>query len=339
MSDHPVNVAVVGLGFMGTVHLRAYLQNPAARVVAVCGQTRLPVNGLLSGVSGNILTSDSIHLGSDVKAYREFEELLADPDIELVDICTPMSLHAEQSIAALKAGKHVLCEKPIARTSASAKEIVQASQSAKGFFMPAMCMRFWPGWSLLKRVVEEKTYGKIQAARFSRLSEMPAWSQQTFSQQADTGGALFDLHIHDSDFVQFLFGRPKSISSTGTERENSIDQVATKYIFPDGPEVSAEGSWLRPRGFKMSYELRCERATLEFESERGVGALRIFENGKEPRTIPTSGDGYTEEISYMLACIRSGKRPTLVTAEDGLRALELCEAEEKSVRNGKQVPL
>ncbi|HYG34513.1 MAG TPA: Gfo/Idh/MocA family oxidoreductase, partial [Clostridia bacterium] len=141
-----VNVAVVGLGFMGVTHLRAYLQVEAAKVIAVCDAVRLPVNGVLQGVAGNIKKSDDIDLGPQVKVFRKLEEVLADPEIDLVDLCTPTPLHAEQAIAALKAGKHVFCEKPLARTSASAREILQAAEAAPSFLMPAMCMRFWPGW-------------------------------------------------------------------------------------------------------------------------------------------------------------------------------------------------
>src|ERR1051325_6842209 len=107
-SSRKVNVAVVGLGFMGTVHLRAHLQNPAARIVAVCDAKRVPVNGVLAGVSGNITSSDSIDLGPEVKVYRDLNEALADPQVELVDLCTPTPLHPDQAIAALQAGKHVL---------------------------------------------------------------------------------------------------------------------------------------------------------------------------------------------------------------------------------------
>ena len=124
-SKKPVNVAVVGLGFMGVTHLRAYLDNPLARVVAVCGKDRLPQNGVLRGVVGNIKKSNDIVLGSHVKVYKRLEDVLADPEVELVDLCTPTSVHAEQAIAALKAGKHVLCEKPLARTSAEAREILK----------------------------------------------------------------------------------------------------------------------------------------------------------------------------------------------------------------------
>src|SRR5690348_2665322 len=224
MNNHPsaqslgkVNVAVVGLGFMGVTHLRAYQQLPQARIVAVCDAVRLPVNGVLAGVAGNIKKSDDIDLGRDVKVFRKLGEVLADPEVALVDLCTPTPLHPEQAVAALRAGKNVLCEKPLARTSAAAREIVRTEASAAGFLMPAMCMRFWPGWSWLKEVVQEKRYGAVLAAHFRRISEMPGWSKQgTYTAAgADLGGALFDLHIHDTDFVQFLFGRPARVFSNG----------------------------------------------------------------------------------------------------------------------------
>ena len=154
-----VNIAVVGLGFMGVTHIKAYLDIPEARIVAVCDAVRLPVNGILAGVAGNVKKTDDINLGPNVKVFRKIEEVLSDPEVQLVDICTPTPLHPEQAIAALKAGKNVLCEKPLARTSALARKILKTQKSAPGFLMPAMCMRFWPGWSWLKKVVEEQTYG------------------------------------------------------------------------------------------------------------------------------------------------------------------------------------
>ena len=170
-SAKKVNVAVVGLGFMGVTHIKAYLQLKAARIVAVCDSVRLPVNGVLAGVAGNVTGSGDLDLGRKLKVYRALAEVLADPEVDLVDLCVPTPLHPAQAIAALKAGKHVLCEKPLALNSAEARKIVRAAQSAAGFFMPAMCMRFWPGWSWLKQVVDEKPYGQIQAARFRRQGD------------------------------------------------------------------------------------------------------------------------------------------------------------------------
>jgi predicted dehydrogenase len=338
-----VNIAVVGLGFMGVTHLRAYQGVKEARIVAVCDAVRLPVNGVLQGVAGNIKKSDDINLGPQVKVYRKLEEVLSDTEIDLVDLCTPTPLHPEQAIAALKAGKHVFCEKPIARTSASAREIVEVASKAKGFLMPAMCMRFWPGWSWLKQVVVEQPYGKVQAARFSRLSEMPGWSKQgTYSAAgADLGGALFDLHIHDTDFIQFLFGKPTRVFSTGvTDAAGSINHVVTQYVYPGGPAVCAEGGWLLSQGFNMSYTLQCERATLDFDLSRGPDAMRVIEPGKPASVITYEGpDGYGEEVRYVVECAATGRRPSTVTAQDGLTALEICEAEEKSLKTGTIVSL
>lgn len=337
-----VNVAVVGLGFMGVTHLRAYLGHPFARVVAVCDAVRVPVNGVLAGVSGNIKKSDDIQLGSDVKVFRKLEELLADPEIQLVDLCTPTPVHPEQVIAALKAGKHVLCEKPLARTSAAAREIMQVAASSAGMLMPAMCMRFWPGWSWLKQVVAEQTFGRVLAANFRRVSQMPGWSGQgTYAGGNDLGGALFDLHIHDTDFVNHLFGRPQRVFSSGVFGVGgSVNHVVTQYHYPGGPAVHAEGSWLLAQGFNMAYTLHCERATLDFDLARGAEALRVTEFGQSPRIVAGVGtDGYGVEIGYMLECVAHGRPPQVVTGQDGVVALEICEAEEQSIRTGQPVKL
>jgi predicted dehydrogenase len=258
----------------------------------------------------------------------------------MVDLCTPTPLHPEQAIASLRAGKFVFCEKPLARTSAAGQEVLQAEAASGRFLMPAMCMRFWPGWSWLKQAVEQQTYGKVLAARFGRLSEMPFWSKQgTYTGGNDLGGALFDLHIHDVDFVQFLFGKPERVFASGViGAGGSIDHVVAQYIYPGGPAVAAEGGWLMAKGFNMFYTIHCERATLDFDLGRGTDALRVVETGKEPRVVPPeSADGYAHETAYVVDCVRRGIRPTTVTARDAVVDLQICEAEEKSVKSGQVV--
>ncbi len=337
----PVNVAVVGLGFMGLTHIKSYQLLPNARIVAVCDAVRLPINGVLAGVSGNITGSDAIDLGKSIRTYSKLEDLLADGEVELVDLCVPTPLHLPQTIAALHAGKHVLCEKPLARTSALSQEIVNATKSAKGFFMPAMCMRFWPGWSWLKELATQKTYGKILTARFRRVSAPPGWSRDSYFKGGDSGGALLDLHIHDTDFVQFLFGRPTSVFSTGQSRfSGAIDHVVTQYKVAGGATVYAEGSWLLTSGFSMAFTVVFERATIDFESTRGADALQLMEEGQPARVIKPEGvDGYVEELRYFITAIQSDQPPTVVTALDGLSAVEICEAEEKSIQTGGVVEL
>ena len=340
-TGRPVNVAVVGLGFMGVTHIKSYQQIPGARIVAVCDAVRLPVDGVLAGVSGNITGSDAVDLGKNIRTYNRIEDLLEGAEIDLVDLCVPTPLHAAQAIAALQAGKHVLCEKPLARTSAIARDIVNAARSAKGFFMPAMCMRFWPGWAWLKELATQHTHGKILTARFRRVSAPPGWSRESYFKGGDSGGALLDLHIHDTDFVQFLFGRPTSVFSTGQSRfSGAIDHVVTQYKVAGGATVYAEGSWLMASGFSMSFTVNFERATVDFESARGADALQLMEEGKPVRMVKPKGvDGYVEELRHFITAIQSGQPPTVVTAADGLSAVEICEAEEKSVQTGRVVEL
>ena len=160
-SNRKVNVAVVGLGFMGVTHIKTYQQLKTARIVAVCDAVRLPVNGVLPGVAGNITGSGALDLGRDVKVYRELAEVLADPEVELVDLCVPTALHPEQAIAALKAGKHVLCEKPLALNSA------QASQDCAGGAIGVRLLHARDVHAVLAGVVLPETSGGQEALRQS----------------------------------------------------------------------------------------------------------------------------------------------------------------------------
>ena len=339
-----INVAVIGLGFMGVTHIKAYRKIPSARVAAICDAFKLPADGVLTSVTGNVADPDPVRLDlSQVQATKDYREVLANPAIHAVDICLPTAQHVEVATAALAAGKHVVCEKPLARTSAQCQEIVAAAAKAKGVFMPAMCMRFWPGWSWLKTAIGDGRYGKVLAARFRRVSGPPGWSKGTYFKGAESGGALLDLHIHDTDFIQFLFGRPKSVFSQGLSRfSGAVDHVVTQYQVDGGAAVSAEGSWLMSEGFgfNMAYTVNFERATADFDSGRGADALKIFEDGKGARveTVP-EGDGYTGELTHFIESILAGKAPTIVTPADGAGAVAICEAEERSVQSGRPEPV
>ena len=338
-----INVGIVGLGFMGVTHIKAYRKIEGARVAAICDAYRLPPDGDLSSF-GNVGDPDPVKLDmKQVQAFKDLKDLLALPEIDLIDLCVPTPAHPPLAIAALKAGKHVVCEKPLARTSALARDIVTAAAQAKGFFMPAMCLRFWPEWAWLKRAIDAGNYGKALDARFRRVGEPPGWGQENFFNGAKSGGALLDLHIHDTDIVQFCFGRPRSVCSAGYSKySGAIDHVVTQYRVASGAVVHAEGSWGMSSGFgfNMSYTVNFERATADYDLSRGVDALKLFEPGKPAQTVKCEGgDGYVGELTHMIESIRTGKPPTIVTAQDGLSAVEICEAEERSVKTGEIVSL
>jgi predicted dehydrogenase len=341
--ESEVKVAVVGLGFMGVTHLKSYLSVPGARVVAVCDAVRQPVNGVLSA-SGNVGSGDEVRLDmSVVKAHRDLQPVLDDPAVDLVDLCVPTHLHHPLALAALRAGKHVICEKPLARTAVQAREIVAVARESRGFFMPAMCMRFWPDWVWVKRAIDDRTYGAVLAARFRRVAEAPGWGRENYFKGAQSGGALLDLHIHDTDFVQFCFGRPLAVFSSGsTKYSGAVDHVITQYLLPSGLPVHAEASWIMSsgHGFNMCYTFNFERATVDYDLTRGTDALKVFEDGQPPRVVRNDGpDGYVGELRHMIESVLAGRPPTVVTAQDGLSAVEICEAEEKSVHLRQPVVL
>ncbi len=337
MPAKKVNIAVAGLGFMGVTHLRAYRQLHNARLVAVCDISRQPVGGVLPAVNGNLGQSTPVPLGPGVRFYRKFDDLLADNEVDVVDICTPTALHPRHITAAMRANKHVLCEKPLAQNAQDARKLLKRLNGTRKFLMPAMCMRFWPGWAEMKQIVSDKTYGAVLAASFRRLSAKPDWSKVA----AHYGGALYDLHVHDTDFVYFLFGRPSKVYSSGVvSAQGTVDHVVTQYSYPGGPSVQAEGSWLLAKGFDMAFTLLCERATIDFNLARGEGALQISSRDKLPRMLaPTDTDGYNAELRYFVNCVARGERPSVVTAQDCVTTLEILRAEEKSVRTGKPVAL
>ena len=329
---------------MAATHLKAYRQIDGCHIAALCNPSGRNLDGDFSKVERDAGPNAPLKLDmSRVKSYRDPAEMFDDPAVQLVDICAPTPTHLTLATDALNAGKHVICEKPLARTSESARRIADAAAAAKTFLMPAMCIRFWPEWAWLKQVIHQGVYGKVQAARFRRVAQPPAWGQKFFFDGKLSGGALLDLHIHDTDFVQFCFGRPQSVFSTGFSKiSGAIDHVLTQYQIASGAAVSAEGSWAMSEGFgfHMGYTVVFENGTADYDLARGADALKLFERNREPQSLhPPGKDGYVGELQHVLDCVRSGNPPSIVTAEDGARAVEICEAEERSIKTGRIISL
>jgi predicted dehydrogenase len=263
-------------------------------------------------------------------------ELINLKDVDVVDVCVPTTQHVEVAIEAIKAGKHVLCEKPLARTSSDAERIAAAARSAKGMFMPAMCMRFWPQWVWLKKAVAEKRYGKVLGATFRRVASMPAgW----YRDGKISGGAALDLHIHDTDFIQHLFGMPRAVTSRGySKTSGEIDHIATQFLYDEVPLVVAEGGWCLQDGygFTMQYTVNFERATADYDLAREQ-PLKLTSGGKTEPIDAGPGFGYAAELRYFLDCVSKGERPSVVTADDGVRSIRIVEAEVSSARSGETV--
>jgi predicted dehydrogenase len=334
-----VRIGVVGLGMMGTMHIGAYRKIPGAQLVAICYKDPKRAAGDFSDAWSNMGDTGVKKLDmSTIKGTMELADLLRMPEVDIVDICLPTPFHADAAVAALAAGKHVLCEKPLARTSAEAQRIAEAARQAKGFFMPAMCMRFWPQWAWLKAAVADRRYGQVLGASFYRIASMPpGW----FSNGQWSGGALLDLHIHDTDFVHYLFGVPRAVFSRGYSKTSGcIDHLVTQYIY-EGPEapklVSAAGGWCMADGFgfKMKCLVNFERATVTHDISADK-PFTVAHDGKLEE-VKLEGDGYSAELAYFVDCVKAGRRPTTVTAEDAITSIRITEAEQKSIETGRIV--
>ena len=334
-----MNIGIIGLGMMGRTHYEAYQEIPGANVMAVSDQDAKRAAGDLAGTGGNVLQGGLTKLPMDrIKGTTKASELIAMKDVQIVDVCVPTTQHVDVVIEALNAGKNVLCEKPLARSSADGERIAAAARNAKGMFMPAMCMRFWPQWAWLKTAVVEKRYGKVLGATFRRVAQMPpGW----YGDGKISGGAVLDLHIHDTDFVQYLFGMPKAVYSRGYAKgSGEIDHLTTQFLYDDVPLVVAEGGWSLSEGygFTMQYTVNFENATADFDLARDK-PLKLSQGGKTEPVDCGPGYGYAAELRYFVDCVSKGQKPTIVTADDGVRSLKIVEAEVKSIRSGELVRL
>ena len=331
-----VRVGIIGLGFMGRMHYGAYQDVPGAQVAAVCDADPKRAAGDLSDGWSNVPGADVKQLPMDrIKGTCDWKDLIAMPNVDLIDVCLPTPQHLEVVIPAIETGKHVLCEKPMARTLADAQAIASAAAKSKGFFMPAMCMRFWGEWEWLKQVVTEKRYGEVRSATFRRAGTTPAgW----FRNGKLSGGALLDLHVHDVDFVYHLFGKPKAVFTRGYSKDTGeLDHVVTQYLYDSPVIVTAESAWGMSDGFgfRMQFTVNFDRATAEFDFARDK-PLTLYTDGKAQSIDPTH-NGYVGEMRYFIDCINKGTRPTKVTADDAVMGLRIIEAERLSSAAGKAV--
>ena len=338
-----IKVGVIGLGMMGSTHLDVYEGLDDAQIVALSDidPDRLSGQSLAKGNIDGMAQGGFDIVNASVKRYDEGKKLIRDKEIDLVDICLPTPMHVEFGRGALKAGKHVMIEKPVARSTRQARSLYSTIEKHPDqVAMVGMCIRFWPGWDWLKQAIDEKRYGKVLSASFQRLSNHPGGPFYSDGEQC--GGALLDLHIHDTDFIYHCFGMPQSVTSFGYSNITSaIDHVVTRYEFEEVPIVMAEGGWTMTEGFgfKMSYTVNFERATAVYDLAAGE-PLMLYEKDQKPQAITVANElGQKFEIMYLLDCITHGRKPKRVTVEDAINALKIVEAEQKSIKTGRPVKI
>ncbi|MCU0962510.1 MAG: Gfo/Idh/MocA family oxidoreductase [Pirellulaceae bacterium] len=335
-----VKVGIIGMGFMGRMHLSAYRKLPGVEVVAFADTDASKRAGTAGG-AGNLGDTD---FQTDVASFQQIYDcgfaLVDDPDIDLVDICVPTCDHKDLFLAAVAARKHVLSEKPMAVDPDDVKAMVAAGKKAKTVVMIAHCIRFWPAYVLLKECVDTQRYGACKSLILRRQGSKGLWSPWYF-EAAVSGGALYDLHVHDTDYVNFLFGKPRAVSSVGSRggtTDEGVDHVVTHYYFPKRTveAVTAIGAWHQHKTwpFYMGYTAVFERATLDFDINRPQPVMLYTDEAATAIDVAPT-DGWFEEIKYMVQCVTQGEPPALNTIASARVTMKIVQAEERSIRSGK----
>jgi predicted dehydrogenase len=325
-----MKVAIIGFGFMGEMHAQIYQALPDVELAAV-----VDIN--ITGAKEKLES-----LGLDIPVYATLCELITECEVQAIDICSPTGQHIELAVEAAEAGKHLFIEKPLAFDSAGCKQIETAIEKAGVFAQVGHCIRFWPEYMALKSTIESGELGALKSLSLTRRSARPGGGnpQHWVNDVTLSGGAAFDMHVHDTDFVLHLFGLPKSVLSSTTQGMSGPDHIFTHYKYAD-VVVQAEGGWDYPQqyGFYMGFEAIFADGSLAYHSN-AEATLTLTK--KDQATVPvavqqpgpkesgtSSGNisslgGYFNELEYFTDCLKANKAPEIATiaqASDTIRVL------------------
>ena len=345
-----VNIGIIGVGFMGYTHFEASKDLQNARVAAIATRNEKKLAGDWTGIQGNFgPPAGQVDL-SEVTGYRDYHDLLADPAIDLVDVCLPNDLHEKVTIEALEAGKAVIVEKPIAVDPAAGQRMVEASKRTGKPLMVGHVLPFFPEFRFVADRVREQTYGQLKAAHFRRVITPPNWSDD-MSDFRKLGGWGIDLHIHDNHFISVICGVPNRIYSRGILQEGFVNHVHSQYIYdrPDLAVTCISGGIGAPElQFAHGFELYFEKATIQY-SAGTIGGEWVVDRPltvmADEVTQPELEGGsewysaFTSELQVAVDAVADGADASSLSGELALDALRICHAEALSIDSGEIITL
>src|SRR5687768_215820 len=327
-----MKVGIVGVGFMGTTHAAGWADTPAT------------ITGFTAATQQETGTLAKRY---NAKVYPSLNEML--PDVDVVDICSPTHLHHEMALKAAAAGKHIVCEKPLARTTEQAQEIVAACRKVGVQLLVAHVVRFFPEYALAHSAVAEGQIGKPGVLRLHRGSYRPKKpAGNWFLDEAKSGGILMDLMIHDYDYARWVAGEVETVSArrvTELHPDAPVDYGLVILGHRSGALSHISGAWAYPPPtFRTHLEIAGDRGLIEFDSD-GTAPIQnfIIKSGGDAPDVglpssPVSESPYTTQIKEFYAALTEGQ-PTRVSATDGLVAVQIAEAALQSARTNQPVQL
>lgn len=291
-----LKIGLVGVGGISGAHIPAWRNLEGVELVALCD-----------------IRTERLELYPDIKHYTDFDEMLANEKLDILDICLPTYLHADFAVKAMEHGINVICEKPISLKREDVKRVYETAEKNNVKFMVAQVLRFWKEYEYLKMLYDSKKYGKLLSGTMTRLGSYPAWSWDGWMMDEKRSGLVpYDLHIHDIDFMVYAFGAPKKSTSFRAKQPNQ-DFINVVYDFGDF-FVGAEASWYAsPYPFAAKFRFQFEEAVVANED----GGLKIYERGGNvinlnevavgdtgEINLPKS-DAYANEIIYFVDCVKN----------------------------------
>ena len=317
-----LEIGLVGSGGMGTVHISNYAHLEDCKVVAICDPS--PAAAQKAQEIGAVL-------------YTDIDTMLKQqPQLDIVDICTPTFMHKQHVLAALSAGKHVLCEKPLALHEADAKEMMALAEEKGAVLFVGQVLQYSQEARVLRELVQSGEYGKVLDASFLRLSACPRWVKNGWLFDKERSGHLpFDLHIHDLDLIISLFGAPQSLSFTscGNAEKDYKEQYRFTYTYAD-KHIMAEAAWFNADiPFTATWRVYFENAVVENNGTNVVAYQfdcepRVFDTEEKLKiptgiNVPPTGMFYSE-LADFLQQVRSGQTGCARKAEilEVIRILE-----------------
>lgn len=347
-----IRVGIAGIGFMGWMHYLAYRERDDIQVAALCTRSQAKLDGDWTSIHGNFGPPGEQVDTTAMAKYQEVEAMLADPDLDVIDVCLPPHLHKSVCLAALKAGKHVFCEKPLALNAEDCDALVSAAETAGLQLLVGHVLPFMPEFEFLYKAVQQGTYGKLLGGRFERVISDPLWLKDFYDMEK-VGGPLIDLHVHDAHLIRLLFGMPTRVTSQGRLRDDTVEYCNTFFDFDDDSlVVSATSGVLNQQGrpFMHGFEVHFEEATIQFQfagylDQPETNQLKVLVPGEEGKVIrPDVGEwdpvkSFSEEISEVVQSVETGKASPLLSGQLARDAVTICQRQTDSVRSRESVSI
>jgi len=335
-----LKIGIVGFGFMGRTHYRCWQGH--GQVVAICDKKADLVSDSNQS-KGNIdSTADKIDFDK-LKLYTNLDEMLACESLDAISLTLPTWLHVDSCAKALAAGVHVLCEKPMALNVPDCRTMMTAAQKSGKILQIGHCVRFWPEYAATKKMIAGGKYGRVLAGSFTRLCSRPTWGDEDwFMDETRSGGMVLDLHIHDTDYVQYLFGMPSEVYSAGVKGPGGLmGHIVTHYDYGDNKVITAEAGWLLAGsfGFEMSFNIVLEKATITYDCNRQPAFKVCLVEGQSFTPAVAAGDGYSLEVAHFARAISGAKVEDVISLEQSCNSVRIIEAEKKSLLRRQKEPV